>query len=697
MNDQSVRAEALRAFVRRPAFAPLTAFGDWNPDLHPRGHDGKFIDVLGLIDLIDMPGFRHGQRGDKKVQGEVTAIIPDPDDPGNPTIRVRMTDPRWDASAFGEHFDARSYQVSAREPAKAKIPTSPVDLSKELLPEEPTPIPTVMPPIPTTYPAHIPPTTGIGEPLSPMVKTDEWDSLSPLGKQMWIQAQMEADLTAFRGTPTVFNLDGTDPEVGFNLANRYRELTGIDPKTAAWVDGVVTNKTAHTMSDELVKPTPAIAVAHPGTKHPGGIGPITNRKAIVLNEKHFMDSKTWAKEKAMSSSGSFPWSVGSEQGDYTATMVHEFGHHRQFRYLAETMLEVGQPFSKVKHEDGFGLMPDSSNWPEVQAARYEIQKLAPSQYGKSKTSEAFAEVWAGVTTGYVPISPELQSAWDTWHLGMEIPSQMPPDRFTPDELVDYESLLPEEKAEYWAGASALLELPGMREHYPETAAIYDAWAARTVYAANPNERKLGNGLVMRLSDSSEGRGTIEVRKDGDGELVGRLHWNLSGISHIGVTPDHQRQGIATAMYRWARELDPDLKHGMVVSETARSWIDTLNPEEREQVGRPETKFVGETPAPALMAPSASSNERSAKLAEKVADWLPKWKARQEKIGYNTMKVGRYTVLDEIIGKNLWSSVDPKITADDEVIVQQVQYIVESGITPEQLREQAAQLRKAVLT
>jgi hypothetical protein len=45
------------------------------------------------------------------------------------------------------------------------------------------------------------------------------------------------------------------------------------------------------------------------------------------------------------------------------------------------------------------------------------------------------------------------------------------------------------------------------------------------------------------------------------------------------------------MYRWARELDPDLLHGMVVSESARSWIDTLNPDEREQVGRPETKFV----------------------------------------------------------------------------------------------------------
>ena len=51
----------------------------------------------------------------------------------------------------------------------------------------------------------------------------------------------------------------------------------------------------------------------------------------------------------------------------------------------------------------------------------------------------------------------------------------------------------------------------------------------------------------------------------DGELAGQLHWNLSGVSHIGVRPNFQRQGIATAMYRWAKELDPDLKHGFVVA------------------------------------------------------------------------------------------------------------------------------------
>ena len=98
----SVRAGALRAFVH-PTLTAVTA-ADWNPDLHPRGHDGKFIDVFGLIDLIDMPGFRHGQRGDKKVQGEVHEIIPDPENPGNPIIRVKMTDPRWDHARLGRRL-----------------------------------------------------------------------------------------------------------------------------------------------------------------------------------------------------------------------------------------------------------------------------------------------------------------------------------------------------------------------------------------------------------------------------------------------------------------------------------------------------------------------------------------------------------------------------------------------------------------
>jgi len=41
----------------------------------------------------------------------------------------------------------------------------------------------------------------------------------------------------------------------------------------------------------------------------------------------------------------------------------------------------------------------------------------------------------------------------------------------------YKDLSPEEQATYWLGVEPYLDIPGMREHYPETAAAYDEWAA----------------------------------------------------------------------------------------------------------------------------------------------------------------------------------------------------------------------------
>jgi len=453
-----------RAELRQRVHGPNSALvaADWNPDLHPRGSDGRFIEIGWLINLIDMAGFRHGQRGKKEVQGEVIDIIPDPEKPGDPIIRVKMTDPRWEGDKFGHTFDARSYQVSQREPTKAKI-------SKPSVP--PTPPPD------TPTPPIVKSSMAVGTPLPPMGKPPNWDSLSTSAKHQWVKDQMEADLAAFRGEPTIFDLAGTGPEMEHALAERYRWLTHIDPDTALRVDAVVTDQQASTVGDPRVKPggPGAIAVAHPGTDHPGGIGPVVGKRAIVLGQSYFQDDKLWQKTKGMNSGKSMPWSVGSTQGDETSTLVHEFGHQRQFRYLSETLLEVGQPFSKVGQSDGFGTMPDSSNWPETQAARYAIQNLAPSAYGKSKSSEAYAEVWVAVTTDYEPVSPELQAAWDTWHSGMSIPSQMPQTRYDPAEVKPYHMLSPQEKDEYWAEYGPLIELPGMREHYPDTAKLYDAW------------------------------------------------------------------------------------------------------------------------------------------------------------------------------------------------------------------------------
>lgn len=655
MTTSATGVEALR---RRVHSSTLVAVGDWNPDLHPRGHDGKFIETFGLINLIDMPGFRHGQRGDQNVQGEVSEIIPDPDDPGNPIIRVKMTDPRWDAKAFGEHYDAHSYQVSQREPAKAVIKKPVAKTVKKPVAK------TELPSTPSEAPSIVPPTLDASVPLPPLVKPGEWDSLSPVGKNLWVKAQMETDLTAFRNKPTIFDMTGTDPEMGFALADKYRELTGIDTKTALRIDYVATNalilenKGGGFLSPENLdydfEPTSAIAVAHPGTEHPGGIGPIVKPLGIVLNDKFFKDMTYWNSEKG--GTKSMPWSVGSSQSDYTTTMVHEFGHHRQFRYFAETMLEVGQPWSKVTMNDGFGSMPDSSNWPEIQKARYDIQNMAPSMYGKSKSSEAFAEVWAAVTTGYIPLDQDLQNAWDIWHGGMEIPGQMPQDRFTPDELTSYETLTPEQIDEHWNSVGHLFELPGMREHYPESAAEFDARQGGAAYAdtdfapdsepvdthppkevgslsvgdevilpgdipgtvtgfefaegspdaitvhtdngsyigklgdmlpsATPNGDGLEDRFVVQFDVDDDGDGGyIELREKDGGDLVATMKWRNHGVSHIGVVPKFRRQGIATALFRRAREVDPELKHGMVLSEDAKSWVEALPLNEQQQIGK----------------------------------------------------------------------------------------------------------------
>jgi hypothetical protein len=59
----------------------------WNPDLHPRGRDGRFIEVMGLIQLFD---FGDGPDG---TRGKVKEIRPGRTK-GNPDIDVELSDGR---------------------------------------------------------------------------------------------------------------------------------------------------------------------------------------------------------------------------------------------------------------------------------------------------------------------------------------------------------------------------------------------------------------------------------------------------------------------------------------------------------------------------------------------------------------------------------------------------------------------------
>lgn len=70
--------------------AALTAAFD--ADLHPRGKDGKFITKFGLIKLFGKINGPDGESLDGQ-RGVVHAIVPDSNDPGNPTIQVNIPGP----------------------------------------------------------------------------------------------------------------------------------------------------------------------------------------------------------------------------------------------------------------------------------------------------------------------------------------------------------------------------------------------------------------------------------------------------------------------------------------------------------------------------------------------------------------------------------------------------------------------------
>jgi hypothetical protein len=83
----------------------------WNPDLHPRGRDGRFIDVLGfvrLFDFVDRKGSRHSESS-----GRVKSIKPDQRNPGNPDIEVTLDD--------GSNVVVKPSQVATAPRSKARL------------------------------------------------------------------------------------------------------------------------------------------------------------------------------------------------------------------------------------------------------------------------------------------------------------------------------------------------------------------------------------------------------------------------------------------------------------------------------------------------------------------------------------------------------------------------------------------------
>jgi hypothetical protein len=104
--------------MRGPRLYPRRADGmaaainiQWNPDLHPRGRDGKFIESFGLVRLFDFTD-RKGNRWPES-SGKVTDITPDPDNPGNPDIEVELPE--------GGHVTVKPNQVASAPDVKARL------------------------------------------------------------------------------------------------------------------------------------------------------------------------------------------------------------------------------------------------------------------------------------------------------------------------------------------------------------------------------------------------------------------------------------------------------------------------------------------------------------------------------------------------------------------------------------------------
>ena len=133
-----------------------------------------------------------------------------------------------------------------------------------------------------------------------------------------------------------------------------------------------------------------------------------------------------------------------------------------------------------------------------------------------------------------------------------------------------------------------------------------------------DERAYGKYL-MRYSTSDQGerrpRHIIEVF-DGSTK-IGELNWygTTGTIHHIGVEEEYSRQGIATAMWEWGKEMRPRPRHSNDQTTQGSEWAKSVGAAKRT---RRIPMMHGEPEVSALAERSRSAAERTAQTDERTS-------------------------------------------------------------------------------
>lgn len=79
-----------------------------------------------------------------------------------------------------------------------------------------------------------------------------------------------------------------------------------------------------------------------------------------------------------------------------------------------------------------------------------------------------------------------------------------------------------------------------------------------------------------VSDTGSNRFVYRIRDQGVGVLQAVDYNGKQNVSNVYVALSNRRQGIASALFKEAKKLFPNLKHSEEVTDLALEWISTLH-------------------------------------------------------------------------------------------------------------------------